>query len=159
MASTNASGGTAAAAEPYSQPTWEKQPEPYSQPTWEKQPEPAFAVFALAGGAELAPGAGLVLVGLFPGKTRQHDAAPAARARLAELGWSDDDARGARLVSFRPVHARTTPALPDAGGAGEHAPAPVEAAGAAAGAAGKGGASEPQSGRKRRARGSAAGDA
>lgn len=99
MATSNASGAERAAVERY------------SSPTFEKQDAPGFAVFALAGGAELAPGAQLVFVGLFAGKSRQHDVAHAARARLAELGWKPEDAAGARLVSAKPSSFRTTPEL------------------------------------------------
>jgi hypothetical protein len=85
--------------------------ERYSAPTFEKQEPAGFAVFALAGGVELAPGAQLVFVGLFAGKSRQHDVAGAARAKLAELGWKTENAAGARLVSAKPSGFRTTPEL------------------------------------------------
>ena len=94
MATSNASGRSPAAVAQY------------SSATFDKQEAPGFAVFALGDGAELQPGSQLVFVGLFAGKTRQHDVAHIARARLEELGWSADDAA---CSAARPCAARRRP--------------------------------------------------
>ena len=119
MATSNASGRSPAAVAQY------------SSATFDKQEAPGFAVFALGDGAELQPGSQLVFVGLFAGKTRQHDVAHIARARLEELGWSADDARAAQLVRVRPGGVRTTPGVADPEGDAVPAASGAEPAGKA----------------------------